>query len=356
MFRLDGSPENDYPHPGHRGQMTTQAIQAKPDGDSAALTALSEEQRSRVSDALGAAYSEATRRVYDSLWAGWVRWAEDHGVRVLPAAPVHVAAYVADRADWGSRPATLRIALAAIAFAHRVDGLDSPTADEGVRTTMRGLARTQGGHQKQAPGLTQVGLAAIRAVACLPRSRGSGWTSGDRPGTLEVRTKTPLVKSDWSGGTEVARINDPLCPARMAPHQACWRWRQERSGRADRRLWRGFRPSTRLCRPPASDWPQLMPSTAGTASWYVRSTAPASLQAVPDAPTCAAPPSAADDSPNTLRFSATHEPAEAAPPEGEGSASDRCPCLIPHTALLAGTLRRPPRRTGRLSVGGCDPF
>ena len=37
--------------------------------------------------------------------------------------------------------------------------------------------------------------------------------------TLEVRTKTPLVKSDWSGGTEVARINDPLCPARMALHQ-----------------------------------------------------------------------------------------------------------------------------------------
>ena len=36
---------------------------------------------------------------------------------------------------------------------------------------------------------------------------------------LEVRTKTPLVKSDWSGGTEVARINDPLCPARMALHQ-----------------------------------------------------------------------------------------------------------------------------------------
>ena len=38
-------------------------------------------------------------------------------------------------------------------------------------------------------------------------------------GLLEVRTKTPLVKSDWSGGTEVARINDPLCPARMALHQ-----------------------------------------------------------------------------------------------------------------------------------------
>ena len=121
-------------------------------------------------------------------------------------------------------------------------------------------------------------------------------------------------------------------------------------------MWRGFRPSTRLCRPPASDWPQLMPSTAGTASWYVRSTAPASLQAVPDAPTCAPPPPAADDTLYILRSSATHVPTEASLPADEGSPSDRCLFLIPHTALLAGTLRRPPRRTRRLSVGGCDPF
>ena len=121
-------------------------------------------------------------------------------------------------------------------------------------------------------------------------------------------------------------------------------------------MWRGFRPSTRLCRPPASDWPPSQPSTAGTASWYVRSTAPASLQAVPDAPTCAPPPPAADDTLYILRFSATLVPTEASLPADEGSPSDRCPFLIPHTALLAGTLRRPPRRTGRLSVGGCAPF
>ena len=165
MFRLDGPPENDYPDPGHRGQMTTQAIQPSPDGDSAALTALSEEQRSRVSDALGAAYSDVTRRVYDSLWASWVRWVEDHSVRALPAAPVHVAAYMADRANLGWRPATLRIALAAIAFAHRVDGLDSPTADEGVRTTMRGLV--------------DIAIASVMRDGLLRRSEASGATWED---------------------------------------------------------------------------------------------------------------------------------------------------------------------------------
>ena len=71
------------------------------------------------------------------------------------------------------RPATLRAALAAIAFAHRAEGLDSPTEDEGVGATMRGLSRMLGRGQRQAPGLTRDCLAAIRAVACVPR-RGRG--------------------------------------------------------------------------------------------------------------------------------------------------------------------------------------
>ena len=97
--------------------MDTLTIQPHPDGDSGALTALPEEQRSRVSDALGAAYSEGTRRVYDSHWASWLRWADNLGAMPLPAAPVHVAAYIADRAEEGWRPATMQIALSAIAFA-----------------------------------------------------------------------------------------------------------------------------------------------------------------------------------------------------------------------------------------------
>ena len=43
----------------------------------------------------------------------------------------------------------------------------------------------------------------------------------------------------------------------------------------------------------------------------------------------APPPPAADDTPNTLRSSATHEPAEAAPPADEVSPSDRLPLADP---------------------------
>ena len=141
-----------------------------PGGDVAVLGA---ERRRRVSDALGEAYSPGTRDVYRSHWARWTEWTECLGVRALPASPVHVAAFLTDRAEEGCRPATLRAALAAIAFAHRAEGLDSPTEDEGVVTTMRGLSRMLGRAQRQAPGLTRDRLAAIRAVACLPR-RGRG--------------------------------------------------------------------------------------------------------------------------------------------------------------------------------------
>ena len=141
-----------------------------PGGDVAVLGA---ERRRRVSDALGEAYSPGTREVYRSHWARWTEWAGGLGVRTLPAAPVHVAAFLTDRAEEGCRPATLRAALAAIAFAHKAEGLDSPTKDEGVGATMRGLSRMLGRAQRQAPGLTRDCLAAIRAVACLPR-RGRG--------------------------------------------------------------------------------------------------------------------------------------------------------------------------------------
>ena len=160
--------------------MTTLAIRPEIDDIPADLAVLGEERRQRVSDALGAAHSPGTRRVYASHWASWERWAAEVGVESLPASPVHVTAYVTDRAAEGRKPATLRIALAAISYAHRNAGLDSPTSSEGVRTAMRGLSRTLGRAQKQAPGLTRERLAAIRAVACMPRQgRGGRLESAD---------------------------------------------------------------------------------------------------------------------------------------------------------------------------------
>ena len=112
------------------------------------------------------------------------------GVRTLPAAPVHVAAFLTDRAEEGCRPATLRAALAAIAFAHKAEGLDSPTKDEGVGATMRGLSRMLGGRsvrRRDSPGTASPRSGRWRAcrgadgavVARRRSTRGGGgeWTS-----------------------------------------------------------------------------------------------------------------------------------------------------------------------------------
>ena len=78
--------------------MTTLAIRPEVEEVPADLAVLGEERRQRVSDALGAAHSPGTRRVYGSHWNSWERWAESVGVASLPAAPVHVTAYITDRA------------------------------------------------------------------------------------------------------------------------------------------------------------------------------------------------------------------------------------------------------------------
>jgi hypothetical protein len=67
----------------------------------------------------------------------------------LPAAPATVAAYLAHLADSGLKASTIGRKLAAIAYAHRLKGLDTPTASEAVHAVAAsargGLPRVGGG-------------------------------------------------------------------------------------------------------------------------------------------------------------------------------------------------------------------
>ena len=115
-----------------------------------------------------------TKANYRSQWRRFVAWARAKGVRALPAAPAHVAAYLADRSEReGHTPATLRAIAAALAHVHRVAGLDSPCAAPAVRHTLSGATRKAGRRQKQAAALTAEALACIQATAHKPR-RGRG--------------------------------------------------------------------------------------------------------------------------------------------------------------------------------------
>ena len=128
--------------------------------------------------AVQAEYSANTLSSYRSAWEAWSAWADRHDMDPLPASPAAVAAYLVDRAQT-TRMATVRMAAAAIAAAHRSSDLDNPVAHPVVRATLKDLGlQAAAGHAqlKQAGALTDEALAAIRATACTPRRHSKGRT------------------------------------------------------------------------------------------------------------------------------------------------------------------------------------
>ena len=129
--------------------------------------------------------ANSTRKNYISQWKNFTSWAADKEVSALPAAPEHVAAYLAERSESkpdgtkpGLKPSTLRMASAAIKFFHLEVGLDNPCSSKDVREILSGVTRIEGSAQKQAAGLTEIEFGAIRQTVCIPRrSRGGNMES-----------------------------------------------------------------------------------------------------------------------------------------------------------------------------------
>ena len=115
----------------------------------------------RVVDAPRNSHSASTRRNYRAAWRRFQMWADREGLSALPAPPETVAAYLAERADSGLSPASLRMDRAAIRYRHTEAGLANPADNEGVRRVLRGLTRQaecEGRTPRQAAALTEEGL------------------------------------------------------------------------------------------------------------------------------------------------------------------------------------------------------
>ena len=127
-----------------------------------------------------------TVKNYGIQWRIFNGWALSKGVAALPADAAQVAAYLAERIEQhGHKPATLRVAAAAIAFVHRTAGLDDPCARAEVKRTLKGATRKTGRSQKQAAALTAEALARIQSTARRPRPGRGG--SLERPQTAQSR-------------------------------------------------------------------------------------------------------------------------------------------------------------------------
>src|ERR1700726_4521817 len=125
---------------------------------SAALTVIG----SNLPAALGADFAAAldlakaekaksTRKAYGTDFRLFKAYCDAKGVSSLPASPETVAAYIAAEAQT-AKPSTIGRRVAAIRYAHKLAGLETPTDAEGVKATMRGICRTFGcAKNKKAP-------------------------------------------------------------------------------------------------------------------------------------------------------------------------------------------------------------
>jgi site-specific recombinase XerD len=94
----------------------------------------------------------STRKAYGTDFRIFKAWCDGKGVGSLPASPETVAAFLAAEAGAGVKPSTLSRRVAAIRYAHKLAGVETPTDAEGVKATMRGIRRTFGGaRNKKAP-------------------------------------------------------------------------------------------------------------------------------------------------------------------------------------------------------------
>ena len=141
-------------------------------------TTITAAQVARIEAAAEAARADNTRRQYRSAWNAFASWCQRGHHQAMPAAPEIVAAYLTHLADTGKAAATIAAARAAIGSVHRDSSTDDPTQHAGVRRVLAGLRRqTIGRGRGQAAGLSADHVAAMLAVADLPRRTGRGYES-----------------------------------------------------------------------------------------------------------------------------------------------------------------------------------
>lgn len=116
-----------------------------------------------------ASRSRATQRVYRGCLERWIAYCREQGIHAgpveappSPAAPLAVAAWLAQLAGGGKSHSTVVQHRAALAFAHRAAGMADSTDHPSVAAVVDGIARTYGiAPRRQAPAATP---ASVRAM------------------------------------------------------------------------------------------------------------------------------------------------------------------------------------------------
>jgi site-specific recombinase XerD len=104
----------------------------------------------------------ATRRAYGTDFSIFRAWCAERQLEPVPASPASVAAFLAHEASRKVKVSTIGRRVAAIRYAHKLAGLNTPTDDERVKATVRGIRRTLGtAKSKKAPATAERLLAMV---------------------------------------------------------------------------------------------------------------------------------------------------------------------------------------------------
>ena len=160
---------------------------------------------------VAASRAPSTLRGYRHDWIEWCDWSANRGHAPLPARPDVLAAWSAAIADAGAKAGTIRRKLSAVRYAHKVAGLDDPTATarvsmvwDGIR---RSIAREDSARSRvdQAPPLMPPMLWDV--VDACPTS--TAWTTRDNQPSLAGARDRALLLVGFFGAlrrSELARL------------------------------------------------------------------------------------------------------------------------------------------------------
>jgi site-specific recombinase XerD len=119
----------------------------------------------RAADYAAAEKAAATRRAYRSDFRDFESWCGTRELIALPASPETAAAYFAHLADAGRKTSTINRKCAAIAYAHKLSGFETPTLAEPVKAVLRGIRRTIGtAVERKAPVMARSISAMLRKI------------------------------------------------------------------------------------------------------------------------------------------------------------------------------------------------
>jgi integrase len=143
--------------------MTTEIIGPIPDRETGA-DIVPPSSLDQAREFIRASKAQSTLRGYSADWRDFVAWCESHNLCPLPAPPQVVAAYIAVCAA-RLKVGSIQRRLNAIAEAHKLVGLESPTSAGMVRNTLKGIRRTLGTAAAQKAAALTADIRAMVAAA-----------------------------------------------------------------------------------------------------------------------------------------------------------------------------------------------